>query len=117
MRDNEKNENTDIGENAFQKCENLTIKGYEGTAAEALIKESDIQFVSVGTVPVATTTTAVTTTAATTTTTVSEPKILRGDVTGDGEASVDDAQWLLKYYTEKTVAGKDITWMTSSRRF
>ena len=37
-------------------------------------------------------------------------QIKAADVNGDGEISVEDAQWLLKYYTEKYVAGKDITW-------
>ena len=32
------------------------------------------------------------------------------DINGNGEVSVDDAQLILKYYTEKYVAGKDITW-------
>ena len=32
------------------------------------------------------------------------------DINGDGEVSVEDAQLILRYYTEKTVAGKDITW-------
>ena len=43
-----------------------------------------------------------------TTTAASAP--LRGDVTGNVEFSVEDAQWLLKYYTEKYIAGKDVTW-------
>ena len=37
-------------------------------------------------------------------------QIKAADVDGSGEISVEDAQWLLKYYTEKHVAGKDVTW-------
>lgn len=37
-------------------------------------------------------------------------QIKAADVDGNGEISVKDAQWILKYYTEKTVAGKEITW-------
>ena len=32
------------------------------------------------------------------------------DIDGNGEISVEDPQWILKYYTQKYVAGKDITW-------
>ena len=37
-------------------------------------------------------------------------QIKAADIDGNGEISVEDAQWILKYYTEKYVAGKDITW-------
>ena len=37
-------------------------------------------------------------------------QIKAANVNGDNELSVDDAQNILKYYTQKTVAGKDITW-------
>ena len=41
---------------------------------------------------------------------LTDEQIKAADVDGNGEISVEDAQWLLKYYTEKYVAGKDITW-------
>ena len=41
---------------------------------------------------------------------LTDEQIKAADVEGNGEISVEDAQWLLKYYTEKYVAGKDITW-------
>ncbi len=41
---------------------------------------------------------------------LTERQIQAANVNGDGELSVDDAQNILKYYTQKTVAGKDITW-------
>ena len=34
------------------------------------------------------------------------------DVDGDGRVSVEDAQYILRYYTEKHVAGKNISWNT-----
>ena len=37
-------------------------------------------------------------------------QIIAADVNSDDEISVDDAQNILKYYTEKSVAGKNITW-------
>ncbi len=59
----------------------------------------------------ATTTAPFTTTASTETTPVvttsATPAPLRGDVTGDGEVSVDDAQLTLKAYTER-IAGNDM---------
>ena len=41
---------------------------------------------------------------------LSAVQIKAADVNDDGEISVDDAQNILKYYTEKSVAGKNITW-------
>ena len=41
---------------------------------------------------------------------LTERQIQAANVNGDAELSVDDAQNILKYYTQKTVAGKDITW-------
>ena len=41
---------------------------------------------------------------------LTERQIEAANVNGDEELSVDDAQSILKYYTQKTVAGKDITW-------
>ena len=32
------------------------------------------------------------------------------DVNGDGEVSVDDAQYILIYYTKNSVAGKPTEW-------
>ena len=32
------------------------------------------------------------------------------DINGDSVISVDDAQCILRYYTENTVAGNPITW-------
>ena len=32
------------------------------------------------------------------------------DVNGDGALTVEDAQYILIYYTENTVAGKSLTW-------
>ena len=37
-------------------------------------------------------------------------QIKAADIDGSGEVSVEDAQLILKYYTEKDVAGKDINW-------
>ena len=41
---------------------------------------------------------------------LTERQIEAANVNGDEELSVDDAQSILKYYTQKTVAGRDITW-------
>ena len=41
---------------------------------------------------------------------LTERQIKAANVNGDDELSVDDAQNILKYYTQKTVAGKEITW-------
>lgn len=41
---------------------------------------------------------------------LTEKQIKAADVNQDNELSVDDAQSILKYYTQKYVAGNDITW-------
>ena len=37
-------------------------------------------------------------------------QIKAADVDGNGAVGVEDAQWILKYYTERFVARKNITW-------
>ena len=42
---------------------------------------------------------------------LTDEQIKAADIDGNGEISVEDAQNILKYYTQKYVAGKeDITW-------
>lgn len=76
---------TSIDEFAFTGCKKLSIKGYDDSPAETYANEQNIPFVSLG----------------------EPPAPLRGDMTGDGEVSVDDAQLTLKAYTER-IAGNDM---------
>ncbi len=41
---------------------------------------------------------------------LTDAQIKAADIDEDGLVSVEDAQWILKYYTEKYVSGMDITW-------
>ena len=87
---------TSIDESAFTGCSKVTIKGYEDSYAETYANKHSIPFVSLGEPPAATTTAA-----------ASDPAPLRGDLTGDGDVSVEDAQLTLKAYTER-IAGNDM---------
>ena len=64
---------------------NGTIYGTDGSTAQSYAQKYGYNFAVIG----------------------SEPDVLRGDVTGDGEVSVDDAQLTLKAYTER-IAGNDM---------
>lgn len=35
---------------------------------------------------------------------------IRGGLNSDGELGIEDAQYILIYYTENTVAGKSVSW-------
>ena len=78
---------TNIDEGAFSACPNLTIKGYSGSFVEEYAQQNLIPFESLGRLVT--------------------PDTIRGDVTGDGVVSVDDAQLTLKAYTER-IAGNDM---------
>ena len=42
--------------------------------------------------------------------TLTAAQIKAGDIDGNGIISIEDAQYILTYYTEQTIAGKAVTW-------
>lgn len=73
---------TSIGPTAFSGCPKLTVHGYAGSAAETYAQQNNLNFAAIGPV--------------------------RGDVNGDKQVSIEDAQIALTDYTE-TVAGNKST--------
>ena len=41
---------------------------------------------------------------------LTEKQFKAADIDGNGTLDIDDVLWLLIYYTEKYVAGKNVTW-------
>ncbi len=72
-----------IGPTAFSGCPKLTVRGYEGSAAETYAKQNSLTFEAIAVEPLET-----------------------GDVTGDKLITVEDAQTVLNDYV-RTVAGKE----------
>lgn len=42
---------------------------------------------------------------------LTEMQFRAADIDGNGTLDIDDVMWLLIYYTEKYVAGKNVTWV------
>lgn len=76
----------ELDDQAFSDCPKLVLRGYDGSTTEEYATAHNLQFESLGA--------------------IQKSDETRGDVTDDGEVSIDDVQTALKAYTER-VAGKD----------